>query len=48
MPQEGVLAPAGVLPREPGFGFAALALALGAITAGLLSSTFHLGQPQRA
>jgi DMSO reductase anchor subunit len=44
----GVLGPAGALPREAGFGFAALALALGLITAGLVSSTFHLGQPQRA
>jgi DMSO reductase anchor subunit len=44
----GVLAPARALPQEPGFGLAALALALAAITAGLFSSTFHLGQPQRA
>ena len=44
----GVLAPFGVLPTDRTFGLVALALALGAITAGLLSSTFHLGQPQRA
>jgi DMSO reductase anchor subunit len=43
----GVLAPFGLLPADPLFGFVALALALGAITAGLVSSVFHLGQPQR-
>lgn len=44
----GVLAPAGALPQERGFGLASLVLALAAITAGLVSSMFHLGQPQRA
>lgn len=44
----GVFAPLGVVSRDPLFGFAALALALAAITAGLLSSMFHLGQKQRA
>lgn len=44
----GLLVPLGVLPRSPSFGFVALALALGAVTAGLLSSTLHLGQKQRA
>lgn len=44
----GVLAPFGVLPTDPLFGLVALALALGAITAGLLSSMLHLGQKQRA
>lgn len=44
----GVLAPFGVLPNDPMFGLVALALALGAITAGLVSSLFHLGQRQRA
>jgi len=44
----GVLAPFGMLPADPLFGLVALALALGAITAGLLSSMFHLGQKQRA
>jgi DMSO reductase anchor subunit len=44
----GVLAPFGVLPADPLFGLVALALALGAITAGLVSSLFHLGQRQRA
>ncbi len=44
----GVLAPFGMLPADPLFGFVALALALGAITLGLLSSALHLGQRQRA
>ena len=44
----GLLVPLGGLPRTPLFGFVALALALGAITAGLLSSMLHLGQPRRA
>jgi DMSO reductase anchor subunit len=44
----GVLAPLGVLPRDPWFGVAALGAALLLITAGLLSSTVHLGHPQRA
>jgi DMSO reductase anchor subunit len=44
----GLLVPLGGLPRTPLFGFVALALALGAITAGLLSSLLHLGQKQRA
>lgn len=44
----GLLAPVGMLPRSPLFGFVALALALAAITAGLLSSLLHLGQKQRA
>jgi DMSO reductase anchor subunit len=44
----GIFAPLGAISRDPLFGFAALALALAAITAGLLSSMFHLGQKQRA
>ena len=44
----GVLAPFGMLPADPLFGLVALVLALGAITAGLVSSLFHLGQRQRA
>jgi sulfite dehydrogenase (quinone) subunit SoeC len=44
----GVLAPLGITPASPLFGFVALGLALGGITAGLVSSTFHLGHPERA
>ncbi|MCW5737415.1 MAG: dimethyl sulfoxide reductase anchor subunit [Enhydrobacter sp.] len=43
-----LLVPLGSLPRTPLFGFIALAIALGAITAGLLSSLLHLGQKKRA
>jgi DMSO reductase anchor subunit len=38
----------GLLPSAPWFGLAAFLLALGAVTFGLLSSTFHLGHPERA
>ncbi len=51
----GLLATLGVcalfglgLPLTPWFAFTALGVALGLITAGLLSSTFHLGRPERA
>ena len=44
----GVLTPLGIVPASQLFGFVALALALGGITVGLLSSTFHLGRPERA
>lgn len=44
----GLLAPLGLLPATFWFGAAALGLALGAITLGLLSSTAHLGRPGRA
>jgi sulfite dehydrogenase (quinone) subunit SoeC len=44
----GVLAPLGVVPQDPLFAIVALGLALAAITAGLVSSTFHLGHPERA
>jgi DMSO reductase anchor subunit len=44
----GILAPLGVLPHDRAFGFVALAVALGAITAGLVSSMFHLGHKERA
>jgi len=37
----------GMLPKTSGFGFAAMALSLGLIGAGLLSSTLHLGRPER-
>ena len=44
----GVLAPLGALPADPRFGMPALGLAFAAISLGLLSSVFHLGQPRRA
>ena len=44
----GMLTPLGIVPASQLFGFVALALALGGITVGLLSSTFHLGRPERA
>ncbi len=44
----GLLAPFGLLPASPLFGLAALALALGLVVAGLLSSLAHLGRPERA
>lgn len=44
----GLLAASGVLPHSGWFGAVAAALALALITAGLLSSTLHLGRPERA
>jgi len=44
----GLLAPIGALPLTRQFGAVSLLLALGCITAGLLSSTLHLGHPERA
>jgi len=44
----GVLVPLGIVPQDTLFAVVALGLALGAITAGLVSSTFHLGHPERA
>ena len=44
----GSWATAGWLPANRGLAAASLALSLGAITVGLLSSTFHLGHPERA
>jgi DMSO reductase anchor subunit len=44
----GIGGAGGWLPAERGFGVAAFALSLGAVTLGLLSSTFHLGHPERA
>ncbi|MEO1105448.1 MAG: DmsC/YnfH family molybdoenzyme membrane anchor subunit, partial [Pseudomonadota bacterium] len=43
-----VFAAAGMLPTTREFGLAAFTLSLGLITAGLLSSTAHLGHPERA
>jgi DMSO reductase anchor subunit len=44
----GVYGAFGLAPQDRWFGLAALGLALGAVTFGLLSSTFHLGHPERA
>ena len=38
----------GLVPRLPLLGFAGLGLALALVTIGLLSSTLHLGRPERA
>ncbi len=43
-----LLGVSGFLPIERGFGFTAFGLGFGLITIGLLSSTFHLGHPERA
>jgi DMSO reductase anchor subunit len=44
----GVMGAVGAVPANPWLGVAGLGLALGAVTFGLLSSTFHLGHPERA
>lgn len=44
----GLLTPFGMLPNSPWFGAIAMFVALVLISAGLLSSTFHLGRPERA
>ncbi|MDE2515763.1 MAG: dimethyl sulfoxide reductase anchor subunit [Rhodospirillales bacterium] len=44
----GLMAAIGAVPASGWFGVPALAVALGLSTAGLLSSTFHLGHPERA
>src|SRR5438067_284549 len=44
----GLAAPLGLLPESSGFGFVALATAFELATAGLVSSVFHLGRPERA
>lgn len=44
----GLYAVAGLLPDNQIFALISLALAFGAIAVGLLSSTFHLGHPERA
>lgn len=44
----GGLSALGLLPADRVFGVVALVLALAAVTAGLLSSTFHLGHPERS
>lgn len=44
----GVFGATALLPPDRWFGFTGLAIALSLITVGLLSSTFHLGHPERA
>jgi sulfite dehydrogenase (quinone) subunit SoeC len=44
----GLGAPLGLLPARPGFAFAALAVGVTLAAAGLASSAFHLGRPERA
>ena len=44
----GLFGAFGLLPDDRWVGFLGLFTALGLITAGLLSSTFHLGHPERA
>ncbi|MEK9662437.1 MAG: DmsC/YnfH family molybdoenzyme membrane anchor subunit, partial [Alphaproteobacteria bacterium] len=44
----GLFAAAGRLPADPWLGVVGLGLALLLVTGGLLSSTFHLGHPERA
>ncbi len=44
----GLLGPLGWVPQTSAFGLVGLGLALVLITAGLLSSTAHLGHPERA
>jgi len=44
----GLLVGAGFLPPDRSFAIVAFALALAFVSAGLLSSTFHLGHPERA
>ncbi|CCQ73742.1 DmsC/YnfH family molybdoenzyme membrane anchor subunit [Magnetospira sp. QH-2] len=44
----GFLSAAGALPADFWFGLVSFAVALGTVSVGLLSSTFHLGHPERA
>jgi sulfite dehydrogenase (quinone) subunit SoeC len=44
----GLGAPLGLLPASTGFAFVALAVAVALAAAGLVSSAFHLGRPERA
>jgi DMSO reductase anchor subunit len=44
----GILTPLGLVPPDWRFGVAGLGLALALITAGLISSTLHLGHPERS
>ncbi len=44
----GILGAFGIVPGERWFGLTGFLVALIAVTAGLLSSTYHLGRPERA
>src|SRR5215213_3606301 len=44
----GLLVPLGLLPHDKDFGVAGLAVGLGLVFLGLLSSTLHLSHPERA
>jgi DMSO reductase anchor subunit len=44
----GILSTAGAVPPDVSFGAIALTVSFGLFTAGLLSSTIHLGRPERA
>ena len=44
----GLYAAFGLAPQNPWFGLLTVGLALALVTVGLLSSTFHLGHPERA
>ena len=44
----GLALPLGLIPADRWLGLVAMGLALGLIGLGLLSSTFHLGHPERA
>ncbi len=44
----GILVPAGLVPADRWLGLVAMGLSLGLVTLGLISSTFHLGHPERA
>ncbi|WP_173931582.1 DmsC/YnfH family molybdoenzyme membrane anchor subunit [Chelativorans sp. Marseille-P2723] len=44
----GVAAPGAILPEGRAFGLVSLGLAIGLVSAGLLSSAWHLGRPERA
>ena len=44
----GIAAPLGLVPQNAGFAFVSLAVAVVFAVSGLLSSTLHLGRPERA
>src|SRR6185369_142903 len=44
----GLFGAFGVLPADPVLGVVGFGIGFAAVTAGLISSTFHLGHPERA